>query len=119
MPKNNTCVLVTGADELEDVSGSVYMESGSVISSIVNNQSSNDIITSKNATKYSNISHHLTHINEAQTDFQNNSPQNKIENVVNNKNITNASNSTTFDSNKLQPGIIVNKMLGKVVNILF
>lgn len=117
LPKNNTCVLVTGANELEDISGSVYMESGSVISSIVNNQSSNDIISSKNATKYPNISHHLTHKDEAQTDLQNNSTQYK--NVVTNKNTANASNSTTLDSNKLQPGVIVNKMLGKVVNILF
>ena len=119
MPKNNTCVLVTGANELEDISGSVYLESGSVISSIVNNQSSNDIILSKNATKYPNISLHLTHIDEAQTDLQNNLPQNKNENVVNNKNTANASNPTALDLNKLQPGVIVNKILGKVVNILF
>jgi hypothetical protein len=52
LPKNNTlkqtCVLVTDANEIEDISGSVSLESGSVISSIANNQNSGSITSLNN-----------------------------------------------------------------------
>jgi hypothetical protein len=117
LPKNNTlkqtCVLVTDANEIEDISGSVSLESGSVISSIANNQNSGSITSLNNPKAINNN----TILNEMQGNLLNNS-LNKSQTSSSNANTTSTANSSNLDTNKLQPGVIptfVNKKFHKLV----
>ena len=98
MTKNNnfkqTCFIVTGSNEIEDISGSIDKESGSVITSI-NNSTTSIINHNKNLTNIDEIGNE-----KSASQIKNN----KITNQDNN-NITNTSITKTLDSSMLQPEI--------------